>query len=90
MTAALENAKKEFGENSEQVRSWQIKINKAETELAKTEKTLNETTKQVDNFGDSTDKTGNKMSNFKGILAGVRGGGWSCCCCRRCCCFKNG
>ena len=30
MTAALENAKREYGENSDKVKDWQIKLNNAE------------------------------------------------------------
>lgn len=87
ITAALENAKKEYGENSDQVKNWQIKLNNAEADLAKTEKALNETTEELDNFGkeaddggdaiekagDSAEKSGGKFGKLGGVLkaAGV-------------------
>jgi phage-related protein len=61
MTAALENAKKEFGENSDKVKDWQIKLNNAEADLAKTERALNETTAQIDNFGKESDEAGDNI-----------------------------
>jgi phage-related protein len=73
MTAALESAKKEFGENSDKVKDWQIKLNNAEADLAKTEKTLNETTDQINSFGknskdggDAIDKAGRQAEGSEG------------------------
>lgn len=61
MATALENAKKEFGENSDKVKDWQIKLNNAEADLAKTERALNETTAQIDNFGKESDEAGDNI-----------------------------
>ena len=44
---ALENAKKEYGENSKQVQSWQIKLNNAEADLNKMNKELADIEKQA-------------------------------------------
>lgn len=44
---ALENAKNEYGENSKQVRSWQIQLNNAEADLNKMNKELDELKKQT-------------------------------------------
>ena len=83
MTAALDSAKKEFGENSDQVKNWQIKLNNAEADLAKTEKSLNDTTKQIDDFGkeavsggDAIEQAG-KQAKGSGDNAQKGEGGWS-------------
>ena len=44
---ALENAKNEYGENSKQVRSWQIQLNNAEADLNKMNKELDELKSQT-------------------------------------------
>lgn len=64
MTAALENAKTEFGENSDKVKDWQIKLNNAEADLSKTENALKQTTDQLDNFGKETDQAADKQEKF--------------------------
>jgi len=82
MTAALESAKKEYGENSDQVKNWQIKLNNAEADLAKTEKSLKDTTSQIDNFGKEADDSGKevekagKKAKDSGDDAKKGGGGW--------------
>lgn len=45
--AALENSAKEFGENDNKTKNWQIALNKAEGELSKLEKGLADTTKEA-------------------------------------------
>ncbi len=44
---ALENAKNEYGENSKQVRSWQVQLNNAEADLNKMNKELDELKSQT-------------------------------------------
>ena len=51
---ALENAKKEFGENSDKVKDWQIKLNNAEAELSKLERTLEDNRKALDKLKPDT------------------------------------
>lgn len=63
LTAALEQAKQEYGENSDKVRDWQIKLNNAEADLAKTESQVRQTANQIENFGKETDKAGKEMDN---------------------------
>lgn len=83
MTAALESAKKEFGENSDKVKDWQIKLNNAEADLAKTESALNKTTKQIDGFGKEAEDSGSevekagKQARDSGDDARKGEGGWS-------------
>jgi methyl-accepting chemotaxis protein len=83
LSSALEKAKKEFGENSDQVKNWQIKLNNAEADLAKTEKSLKDTTEQIDSFGkeagDSGDKVerAGKKAKGSGDDAEKGEGGWS-------------
>jgi phage-related protein len=83
MTDALENAKKEFGENSDQVKNWQIKLNNAEADLAKTEKSIKQTADQIDNFGkeandggDAIEKAG-KQAKESGDNAEKGKSGWA-------------
>lgn len=61
MTGALDKAKKEYGENSDQVKNWQIKLNNAEADLAKTENSLKQVTEQIDNYGKEADNTGKEV-----------------------------
>ena len=82
ITQALERSKSEFGENSDQVKNWQIKLNNAEADLAKTEKSLKDTTSQIDNFGKEADDSGKevekagKKAKDSGDDAKKGGGGW--------------
>lgn len=61
LKAALFSATKELGENSDQARSWQIQLNNAEAELAKTENALKATTAQIDNFGKESEDSGKEI-----------------------------
>lgn len=63
LTAALENAKQEYGENSDKVKDWQIKLNNAEADLAKTESQIRQTANQMENFGKETDQAGKHMDD---------------------------
>jgi phage-related protein len=88
MTGALDKAKKEYGENSDQVKNWQIKLNNAEADLAKTENSLKEITEQMDDFGkeskdggDAVEKAGKqagdsegRFSKLGGVLKGLAAG----------------
>ena len=83
MTDALESAKKEFGENSDKVKDWQIKLNNAEADLSKTEKSIKQTADQIDNFGkeaedggDAIEKAG-KQAKESGDNAEKGKSGWA-------------
>ena len=54
MTGALENAKKQYGENSKEASDWQIKINNATAELAKLDKELKQNDKYMEEAEKST------------------------------------
>jgi phage-related protein len=83
ITSALESAKKEYGENSDKVKDWQIKLNNAETELSKTESALKQTGDQINNFGKEADDAGGevekagKQAKESGDNAEKGGSGWS-------------
>lgn len=64
LKAALDGAKGEYGDNSDQVQQWQIKLNNAEAVLAKTESQLKQTTNQIDNFGKETNTAGNETKQL--------------------------
>lgn len=68
---ALANSAKEYGENDNKTKNWQISLNKAEAELAKTENSLKETTDEMKNFGKSADDSGQKFERLGGVLKGV-------------------
>lgn len=66
---ALENAKKEFGENSAQVQKWQKELNYAEAAVTKTEKAVRKNSEAMNQFSDelkaagrSLDSIGNKLT----------------------------
>ena len=83
LTDALENAKKEFGENSNKVKDWQTKLNDAEADLAKTERALKDTTDKIEDFGKEADSSGNdiekagKKAKSSGDNAEKGESGWS-------------
>lgn len=68
---ALQNASKEYGENSNKVKDWQIKLNNAEAELSKTESALNGVQDELKETGDSADEAGGKFDKFAGIMGKV-------------------
>lgn len=66
LKAALENAKKEYGENSKQVQSWQIKLNNAEADLNKMNKELADIENQasgIDKVNDELEETAKEADN---------------------------
>ncbi len=78
LQAALENARKEYGDNSDKVKDWQIKLNNAETQLAQSESALKGLNTQLDksntaleDAGESAEKSGSKFKVFGGVVAGV-------------------
>jgi len=75
---ALTNASKEYGENSNQVKEWQIKLNNAERDMAKTETALNSLGKEAEEFDEQLKKTadtaedsGSKFGKLGEILGGI-------------------
>lgn len=73
----LQKANEKFGDGSEQVRSWTLKLNNAEAELAKTNAKLNETKEElekvkekkpetaIEKFGASLKNVHDKLETFK-------------------------
>lgn len=53
MRQALQESREAFGENSAKTQEWKIKLNEAEGQLAKTQNSLKNTTKQVDQTTES-------------------------------------
>ena len=80
---ALENSAKEYGENDNKTKNWQISLNKAEAELAKTENTLKDTTDKINNFGKESEESGKeiekagKKAKSSGDDAAKGESGWS-------------
>lgn len=72
--AALESARKEYGENSKQVKDWQIKLNNAEAQLNDTENALKNLRSNLDDVGEGFDEAGGKALTF-GVSVPVRGVG---------------
>ena len=74
---ALQRANEKFGDGSEQVRGWALKLNNAETELAKTTAKLNDVKENLDKvkakkpetviekFGAALKDTRDKLDSFK-------------------------
>ena len=77
LRGALENSKKLYGENSEKTKQWQISLNNAESELAKTERKLSELNKQTTGIGKlktAFNDWKNKLGEIKGKLSPVTDG----------------
>lgn len=78
MSAALDNAKNTFGENSDKVKDWEIKLNNAQAELYKTEKNVKDTKEEIDKFGKEVDEAGDKTekaADQAGLLKKIFAGG---------------
>jgi phage-related protein len=58
---ALANSIQKYGEADTKTKNWQISLNKAEAELAKTERSLKDTTDRIDNFGNEAADGGNAI-----------------------------
>lgn len=78
---ALENAKKEYGENSSQVRHWQTQLNNAQTDLMKMNRELDDVKKHTSGVGalktefeeikDKIAAVKEKTEGLKGALGGI-------------------
>lgn len=79
---ALEDAKKETGENSETTKRWQIELNKAKAEVITTTKEIDKNEKAMKDFDKATDGAEKELKDFtdtadkstgklKGFLSGI-------------------
>ena len=67
---ALEDARKETGDNSTTTKKWQTQLNDAKAELNKLEKSLNNNEKEMKDFGNATDDVSEKTSRLGDIIKG--------------------
>lgn len=65
LTKALENAQKQYGENSTQAKKWQTELNKAEGELIKTERAIKQTNEQIEKMTSVTGKVKGAIDDWK-------------------------
>lgn len=65
---ALDYAKANYSENSNEVQRWQQALNNATTDVNRTKKQLNELETGVENVGDAMDGAGQKTSVFGDVL----------------------
>lgn len=70
LTKALEDAKKETGDNSSTTKKWQTQLNDAQAELNKLEKTLDSNEQEMKEYGKATDDAGEKSSRLGDIIKG--------------------
>lgn len=70
LTKALEDARKETGDNSNTTKKWEIELNNAKAELNKLENTLDSNEKEMKDFGKATDDAGEKTSRLGDIIKG--------------------
>lgn len=70
LTQALEDSKKETGENSTTTKKWQTQLNNAQAELNKLDKQLDENTQGIKDFGRATDDAGESSSRLGDIIKG--------------------
>lgn len=64
LRGALENATKEFGENSKQVQNWQIQLNNAQAQVSKLSNELNANEKYLEEAKNSTNQTATSINEF--------------------------
>lgn len=67
---ALDYARANYAENSNEVQRWQQALNNATTDLNNTKKQLGDLENGVDNVGDAMDDAGKKTTTFGDILKG--------------------
>lgn len=67
---ALDYARANYAENSNEVQRWQQALNNATTDLNNTKKQLGDLENGVDDVGDAMDDAGNKTTTFGDILKG--------------------
>lgn len=65
LTDALENAQKQYGENSKQAKHWQDELNKAEAELIKTERAIKQNNEQIEKMTSVTGKVKGAIDDWK-------------------------
>ena len=70
LTKALEDARRETGDNSNTTKKWQVELNNAKAELNKLEKGLDDNEKEMKDFGKATDDAGEKTSRLGDIIKG--------------------
>jgi len=71
MTDALQNAKTEYGENSNKVKDWQIQLNNAESVLAKTESALKQNETAIKGFDQAQSNAILHSKEFTGVQDGL-------------------
>lgn len=71
LKGALEDAQKEYGENSKQANSWQISLNKAEAELISLQKELKANNSILSQNEKATKNSANSLSGF--VSATIKG-----------------
>ena len=68
---ALDYARANYAENSNEVQRWQQALNNATTDLNNTKKQLGDLENGVDTVGDAMDDAGKKTTTFGDILKGI-------------------
>lgn len=68
---ALDYARANYAENSNEVQRWQQALNNATTDLNNTKKQLGDLENGVDDVGDAMDDAGKKTTTFGDILKGI-------------------
>jgi methyl-accepting chemotaxis protein len=64
LKSALDNAKVTYGENSDQVKKWQIQLNNAESDLSKMENSLQDTKSKIQQFGNGTEQASSELKQY--------------------------
>lgn len=65
---ALQRATKEYGEADKRTIGWRTSLNKAEAELISLERQMEDNNKQIKEFGESTEESGNQMSGLGDMI----------------------
>lgn len=81
LRGALDDAKKKYGENSDQVKSWQMQLNSAEADLSKLNRELDDVKKHTTGVGKvktefeeikgKIEQAKEKMEGFRKVLGGI-------------------
>ena len=65
---ALRDAATRYGETDKRTKAWQTSLNNAKSELIKLENQMEDNNKQIKEFGESTEESGNQMSGLGDMI----------------------
>lgn len=70
LTKALEDSRNETGDNSDTTKKWQVELNNAKAELNRLEKSVDDNTESINEFGNEEDEASDKTLKLGDVIKG--------------------